>query len=70
MHDAYSALAALSNHPSIDSKNVWFVGFSLGGFLAALSLDAKFTERFSPQITISRVILISMEGARRAQTSH
>jgi dienelactone hydrolase len=47
MHDAYSALAALSNHPSIDSKNVWFVGFSLGGFLAALSLDAKFTERFS-----------------------
>ena len=47
MHDAYSALAALSNHPSIDSKNVWFVGFSLGGFLAALSLDAKFTERFN-----------------------
>ena len=46
MHDAYSALAALSDHPNIDSKNLWFVGFSLGGFLAALSLDPKFTERF------------------------
>ncbi len=43
MHDAYGALSYLSDYNEIDLKQSWFIGFSLGGFLAALSLDKNFT---------------------------
>ena len=47
MHDAYGALSYLSSFNEIDIKRTWFIGFSLGGFLAALSLDKNFTKNFN-----------------------
>ena len=46
MHDAYGALSHLSDFNEIDINQSWFIGFSLGGFLAALSLDENFTKNF------------------------
>ena len=46
MHDAYGALSHFNSFSEIDSKQAWFIGFSLGGFLAALSLDENFTKNF------------------------
>ena len=47
MHDAYGALAYFSKRKEIDAGNIWFIGFSLGGFLASLSVDDSFTNQFN-----------------------
>ena len=64
MHDAYGALSHLSDFNEIDINQSWFIGFSLGGFLAALSLDENFTKKIlKNQILILRGLLICMEHA-------
>lgn len=48
--DAYAALKALNQHPAIDPKRIGVLGFSKGGIVARMSMDARIREKLAPKI--------------------
>lgn len=48
--DAFSALKALNNHPSIDPERIGVMGFSYGGMATRLAMDSRLKERLAPNV--------------------
>lgn len=47
--DAYAALKALNQHPSIDGRRIGVLGFSKGGIAARMAMDARIRDTLAPQ---------------------